>query len=310
MEKEMSQATQPEPAANPLQAPADVGQSLFWDDVRAGLKIVGVGVILIFLAELSSEFRAGVFLTGAFVIAGGLLSLIGLGLCTAIPKETGARPLALGAAGCAAFGLVALPVLGFPVGFVLGALVAFVLGAVALMLFALVLRNLAAYIGHRPLTSATQMFVGIAAVFAFVALVFALVVSSTGDEGVLTGETEFGGIIPALRALVDLLAIGVVGNFVYLAWGAADSIARVRQGLPMVSPRKTLSPEELAAEELRLARENITYTPGAPPHFSDQEVHFFHADDTRAAGWIVGLMGGIFVVGVFLYLIVVWSVAE
>src|SRR5262249_12553803 len=110
----MSQATQPEPAANPLQAPADVAQSLFWDDVRAGLKILCVGVIFLFVAELSSEFRAGVFLTGLFVIAGGLLSLIGLGLCTAIPKETGARSLALAAAGCAAFGLLALPVLGFP----------------------------------------------------------------------------------------------------------------------------------------------------------------------------------------------------
>src|SRR5260370_35278013 len=113
MEKEMSQATEPEPTAEARQAPADVIQSLFWDDVRAGLKIICVGLLLIFVGELCSQFRAGWFLVGAFVIVGGLLSLLGLGLCTAIPNQTGARTLALAAAGVPPLGFLPLPTFAF-----------------------------------------------------------------------------------------------------------------------------------------------------------------------------------------------------
>jgi hypothetical protein len=291
----MSNATQPEPA-DARKAPADVAQSLFWDDVRAGLKVVCVGVVLLLIGELCIQFRAHSVVSGAALIAGGVLSLVGLLICTAIPKETGARPAALTAAGCAALGLLALLVdlfnfLDLPV---VGA-IAVLLSAVALRLFAVVLRTAAVYLGHRPLTAAARQFVYVAMAFAL----FLVIIAFSGLAG-----------IAAVRLLADLLAIGVVGIFVSIAWGTSESIQRTRLGHPLELPRRTVSPEYLAAEEQRLARENVTYHPGAPPHFSEEQVRFFHTDDAKAATAVVVLLAGIFIVGVVLYTIVAWSVAS
>jgi len=279
------------------QAPADVAQSLFWDDVRTGFKVVGVGGIVLLVGELSAQFHAHRFLVGAILIVGAALSVIGLAICTAIPKETGARSTALGAAGCAAVGALALLLHLFsPMEIPAADIVAVVLGLAGLVLFAIVLRDCATYIGHRPLTAAARSLVSVAAGFA----VFVLVVIA------LTLLTE----IPGLRALVDLVAIGIVGMVVYIAWGTSDTILRVRTGQALELPRYVGSAEYLAAEQLRLARENVTYPPPPPPHFSETEVRFFHADDAKAAAAIVCLMAGIFSVGVVLYLIVAWSVVS
>src|SRR5947209_2226546 len=104
----MSHAPQPDPAADARQAPADVARSLFWDDVRTGLKVVSVGMILVLVGELCIPFHTPTFLSGSVLLVGGLLCLLGLGVSTAIPKETGVRTLALASAGCAALGLLAL----------------------------------------------------------------------------------------------------------------------------------------------------------------------------------------------------------
>ena len=48
----------------------------------------------------------------------------------------------------------------------------------------------------------------------------------------------------------------------------------------------------------------------APPlPYSAEEWKGFRAIDKTAGGYIVGLMGGIFSIGLVLYLIVLWSVA-
>src|SRR5947209_1065093 len=104
----MSQASNPEPAAESRQAPADVAQSLFWDDARAGLKVLCAGLIVLLVGELSVRFHAHEFLSGAVRIVGGLLCLAGLGICTAMPRETGARGLTLATAGCAALALLGM----------------------------------------------------------------------------------------------------------------------------------------------------------------------------------------------------------
>jgi len=288
----MSQA----PNAESRQAPADVAQSLFWDDVRTGLKVVCVGLILLLVGELSAQFRLHDFLVGAAFMVGAVLTLIGLGICTAVPKETGVSQKAIGAAACAALGILAMLLrLVIPADVpVVGALPA-VLSAVALVLFALVLRGCVTYIGHRQLTAAARSLVSVATGFALLLVVVSL-----------SGLVEH----PALRVLVDLLAIGIVGMFVYIAWGTSDAILRVRQGLPLETPRFATSPEYLAAEEQRLARENVTYAPPPPPHFSETEVRFFHTDDAKAATAIVMLMAGIFSVGVVLYSVVAWTVAS
>jgi hypothetical protein len=299
----MSHAMPPEPAAEPGLAPADVSRSLFWDDVRAGLKVVCVGVILVLVSELSKQFHLPEFLVGAILLVGSLLCLLGLGIGTAIPTDTGVRPTALLAAGCAGLGLLALVVhfldpFDLPVG---GALAA-ILGAVALVLFALVLRGCTTYIGHRPLTAAARSFVSLAAAFALFVLVLAILALAPLPPSVQD-------LLPAVRLLADLLAICVVSIVVYIAWSTSDAIVRVRQGQPVEAPRLPLSAAQLAAEELR-RRQEIIYTQPPHPHFSEAEVHFFHADDSRAAGAIVVLMTGIFAVGVVLYTVVAWSVAD
>jgi hypothetical protein len=288
----MSQASNSEAR----QAPADVATSLFWDDVRTGLKVVSVGVILLLIGEIGTQFRFHGFFVGATVIIGAVMTLGGLGICTAIPKATGLRNVALGTAGCAALGTLALLVYQFyPDDLPTVAKIAVVLGAVALVLFALLLRGAATYIGHRVLTAAGRSLVSVATGFAVLLVV--VCVTEWVDN-------------PALRLLVDLLAIGLVGMLVYVTWGTSDAILRARLGQPLEAPRFTLSAEYLAAEEQRLARENIFYAPPPPPHFSENEVHFFHADDAKAAGAIVVLMAGIFTVGIVLYLIVAWSVVS
>jgi hypothetical protein len=292
----MSQTNHSEPSTEARQVPADVAQSLFWDDVRGGLKLVSVGLILLLVGELCIQFHLHEFLSGAAIIAGGLICLLGLGICTAVPQESGARPVAVLAAVCGGLGLLALLVDLFNLFYqpVLGAF-AVALGAVSLVLFAIFLLRCAAYLGHRPLLAGARSFSMVAPVFAFLMLMVAL-----------TGLGE----APAARALVGILAIGVVANAVYLAWETAAGILRVRQGAPLEAARR-LPPtaEELAAEQKRLARENITYKPSPPPHFSGDEVRFFRADDSRAGGAIVVLMAGIFFAGVVLYTIVAWSVA-
>ncbi len=286
----MSQATNPESR----QCPPDVSTSLFWDDVRTGFKVVSVGIVFLLIGEIGMQFRFHAFLVGSIVIIGAILTLIGLGISTAIPKETGLRNLALVTAGCAALGTLALLIYQFyPTDLPTAAQIAVVLGAAALVFFALLLRGATTYIGHRPLMAAARSLVSVSTGFALLLVVVSL--------------TDWVAI-PAVRLLVDLLAIGMVAMVAYVAWGTSDAIFRARCGHPLELPRYAHSPEYLAAEEQRLARENIFYTPPPPPHFSENEVHFFHADDAKAAGAIVVLMAGIFTVGVVLYLIVAWSV--
>jgi hypothetical protein len=292
----MSHAPHSEPAADLRHAPADVARNLFWDDARAGLKLASVGLILLLVAELGGRFRLHEFLGGAITVVGSLLCILGLGICTVIPKEAGVRNLTLTAAGCAALGLLALLVGLFGLAeFPLLDALPVVLGAVALVLFALMLRSVTSYVGHRILAAAARQNVIMTGGFAALLVVVAL-----------TGQTESAPV----RVLEDLLAIGVVGAIVYLAWGTADAIQRARQGLPVETPRVMPSAEQLAAEELRRSKENLVYTPSAPPHFSEAEVRFFHADDSKAAGAIVVLMAGIFAVGIVLYTIVAWSCAS
>jgi hypothetical protein len=288
----MSQATNPETR----QAPVDVATSLFWDDVRAGLKLVSIGAVLLLVGEIGMQFRFHAFLVGAIVIVGALLTVIGSLICTAIPKETGQRTVALLAAGCAALGTLALLVYQFYPGDLPNvATIAVVLGAIALVLFTRFLRGAANYICHRPLIAAARSLVSVATGFAVLLIV---VCASELVEN------------SAARLLIDLLAIGMVSMLAYVAWGVSDAILRCRLGQPLEVPQYKLSSEYLAAEEQRLARENIFYHPPPPPHFSENEVHFFHADDAKAAAAIVVLMAGIFTVGVVLYLVVAWSVVS
>src|SRR5205823_4992127 len=120
----------------------------------------------------------------------GLLCLLGLGICTAIPKETGVRTLALGAAGCAGLALLALVVGLFDLAEV--SPVAAVLGAAALVLFALVLRGCTTYLGHRPLTAAARSYVSLAAAFAL----FVLAVAVAGLVAMFPADRN---LMPALH---------------------------------------------------------------------------------------------------------------
>ena len=188
----MSQATNPEAR----QAPTDVAQSLFWDDVRAGLKLVSVGVVLLLVGEIGWQFRFHAFLVGAIIIVGAMMTVVGLLICTAIPKETGQRTVGLLAAGCAALGTLALLVYQFYPGDLSDvAKIAVVLGAAALVFFALFLRGAASYICHRPLIAAARLLVPVATGFA---VILVLACMSEGVEN------------PVVRRWIDLIAIVVV----------------------------------------------------------------------------------------------------
>jgi hypothetical protein len=271
-----------------------VTQSLFWDDVRTGLKIASVGIIGLLIGELINQFVARGFVGGLFLIVGAALTVIGLGICTAIPRETGTRNWAIATAILGALGALALVIWLFSNEARAAGTLAVLLAGFTLILLAVVLQGATTYIGHRPLMAASGALVTSTRVFAILLTIVALWPLDSGP----------------VRLLMDLLAIGMVGMMVYLAWNTSEAILRARLGHPLELPRLRQSPEYLAAEEQRLARENVTYGPPPPPHFNETEVGYFHADDTRAASAIVCLMAGIFAVGVVLYLVVAWSVVS
>jgi hypothetical protein len=284
------------------QCPVDVTRSLFWDDVRTGLKVASVGIVVLLIGELVNQYVAHGFVGGIFLILGAALTVIGLGICTAIPKDTGTRPWAIATALLAAVGALALVIWLFSEARAAGIL-AVLLAGFTLILLAMVLRGATTYIGHRPLMAAAGALITSARAFAILLTIVAL------WGPVSQGGVPLGDIMP-VRLLADLLAIGMVGMTVYLAWNTSEAILRARLGHPLELPRLRQTPEYLAAEEARLARENVTYVPPPPPHFNENEVRYFHADDTRAASAIVYLMAGIFTVGVVLYLVVAWSVVS
>jgi hypothetical protein len=267
-------------------SPPPIGKNLFWDDVRIGLNLLSIGVIILVIAALAGPWLPG-WLTALIVLAGGIVTVLGVKVCAPIPAESGVSMPALGAfllAGLCFVTVIISYFLGWPTG---GLALSIVLGAVAHVLMALVLVGCLRYLGHRWLGTLAMAYVVIAAIYGGVVALFFL----TPLHTILTFQIS-----------VQVLTAAVVGLLSYLACGASQALRRAQQGLPVeCQPAGETVLDGAPTKMLRADK-----PPPLPEEFafSQSDVDGFGAQDSTAGRAIVVLMAGVFSVGVILYTII------
>jgi len=274
----------------------EIGPNLFWDDVRIGMGMLVNGLFLLLLGAVIGPAILPVLLYALLVLIGGIFTVLGLKVCASIPSESGVSQYALGAFVCGALCFVTAIVNWFmswsqPV--LVGATV--VLGAASAVMFTIVFAGCARFLHHHWLTLLTTQFVIVAAFYSFLFILF-----------VMTPLRENIAI-----ELVALVLTAVVSVFaMYLASMTKTALTRAQQGLPVEGKLAATEAMAAAAGESGVSTEKGPQLehvePPSPeaPLFTESEVKGFQTDDGSAGKAIVGLMTGVFSVGVILYTII------
>src|SRR5262249_33943369 len=148
------------------------GKNLFWDDVRIGLNLLPCGVVLLLLGAVAGPWFLPQWLWMATALVGGVLTVLSIKICAAIPPESRVSLPAQGALVAAPLCLVTV-IVNYVLGWPRGGLVAtLLLGAAAHVLFALVLLGCVRYLAHRPLATLAQVYAGVAVVYSLGVIVF------------------------------------------------------------------------------------------------------------------------------------------
>src|SRR5437763_8417930 len=141
-------------------ATPNLGKNLFWDDVRIGLTLLPCGVVLLLIGAVAGPWLLPYWLWVLTALVGGVLTVLSIKICAAIPPESRVSLPAQGALAAAALCLITVVVnhfLGWPSG---GLVASLLLGTAAHVLFALVLQGCVRYLNHRWLATLTLVYAG------------------------------------------------------------------------------------------------------------------------------------------------------
>ncbi len=263
----------------------NIGKNLFWDDVRIGLNLMPWGVGLLLLGAVAGPWILPYWLWVALVLVGGLVMVLSIKICAAIPPESGVNLPAQGAMIAAVACLVTVVVchfMGWPQP---GLIAALALGAAAHVLFALVVLGCVRYLAHPALATLAGAYAVVALIYSVLLFVFFLM-PAVRDQA-------------QMQAGLALVSVLVAGFLMFLTSSASAALQRAQQGLPAVA-----TAEEAAARAGRTVRADKPEPLPEEFCFTESEVEGFAAQDSTAGKAIVALMTGVFSVGVILYTII------
>lgn len=277
----------------------DITKNLMWEDVQIGLREHRTGLMILVLSAIVGPFFLASFFVYLGILIGGFLTLHGILASVEVPKESNARFPIIAASGCT---LVSFLVAVGHFLFIsetsdLLTLTTVVLAAMAYILVTYAILNIAAYLNAVNLENFASKYILLATLIAAVVVAIYLF---KGTEFLMT-------VAQVLILVASVLQFAVAGQ-------AATVIETLRRG-EALEEAPAPAEEDVDTEYVSITDvppEDVYATINHPaPHtaFVDNEWRALERDDRATAKVFVGLITGIFCIGVVIYTIVLCTVA-